>query len=196
MRLFSRKSSGTSTSSPSQPEPPGNVPVRPKIGLAIGSGVARGWGHIGVLKALHNLGIKPDVVAGTSVGALVGAAYLISRLDVLEEWTRDLTKMRIVRLLDFKMRSGGLVGGQKLVNEMLEHFGDIRIEELPIPFVAVTTDLLTGHEVWLRKGSLVEAIRASFSIPGIFKPMQIDGRWLVDGALTNQIGRASCRERV
>lgn len=167
--------------------------MRPKLGLALGSGVARGWSHIGVLKALHNMGIRPDVVAGTSVGALVGAAYLISRLDVLEEWTRELTKLRIVRLLDFKMRSGGLVGGQKLVNEMLDHFGDIRIESLPVPFLAVATDLLTGHEVWLRKGPIVDAVRASFSIPGIFRPAHMDGRWLVDGALTNPLPVSICR---
>lgn len=192
MGLFSRKSNGPATPSETQ-ETAVTPPVRPRVGLALGSGVARGWGHIGVLKALHNLGFRPDVVAGSSVGALVGAAYLISRLDVLEEWTRDLTKLRIVRLLDFKMRSGGLVGGQKLVNEMLDHFGDVNIEELPIPFIAVATDLLTGHEVWLRKGSVVEAIRASFSIPGIFKPANIDGRWLVDGALTNPLPVSICR---
>lgn len=193
MGLFSRKSGGASTTTPSQPDSSIIEPPRPRIGLALGSGVARGWGHIGVLKALHNLGFRPDVVAGTSVGSLVGAAYLISRLDVLEEWTRDLNKLRIVRLLDFKMRSGGLVGGQKLVNEMLEHFGDVNIEELPIPFIAVATDLLTGHEVWIKKGRLVDAIRASFSIPGIFKPAQIDGRWLIDGALTNPLPVSVCR---
>lgn len=192
MRLFSRKSGGSSTP-PSPPDGTATPPARPRIGLALGSGVARGWGHIGVLKALHNLGFRPDVVAGSSVGALVGAAYLISRLDVLEDWTRDLTKLRIVRLLDFKMRSGGLVGGEKLVAEMLEHFGDVNIEELPVPFIAVATDLLTGHEVWLRKGPVVDAIRASFSIPGIFRPAHINGRWLVDGALTNPLPVSICR---
>ncbi len=192
MGLFDRKKPAVGDAPPPPPpEPP--VSTRPKVGLALGSGVARGWGHIGVLKALHNLGLKPDVIAGSSVGALVAGAYLVSRLDVLEEWCRDLNKLRIVRLLDFKIRSGGLVGGNKLVDEMLEHFGDVNIEDLPIPFVAVATDLLTGHEVWLRKGSMIDAIRASFSIPGIFKPIQSEGRWLVDGALTNPLPVSVCR---
>jgi len=191
MGLFDRKKQVPNESAPPTTETP--TQTRPKVGLALGSGVARGWGHIGVLKALHNLGIKPDVIAGSSVGALVAGAYLVHRLDVLEDWARNLTKMRIVRLLDFKVRSGGLVGGQKLVDEMLEHFGDVNIEDLPIPYTAVATDLLTGHEVWLRNGSMVESIRASFSIPGIFRPVQYEGRWLVDGALTNPLPVSVCR---
>jgi NTE family protein len=191
MGLFDRKKPTPAEGASPPMEPP--APARPKVGLALGSGVARGWGHIGVLKALHNLGIKPDVIAGSSVGALVAGAYMVSRLDVLEEWARNLTKLRIVRLLDFKVRSGGIVGGEKLVDEMLEHFGDIKIEELPYPFVAVATDLLNGHEVWLRRGSLVDAIRASFSIPGIFRPALVDGRWLIDGALTNPLPISVCR---
>lgn len=189
MAVFWKRTEEKAAPEPSVPP----VSKRPKIGLALGGGVARGWGHIGVLKALHNMGLKPDVVAGTSVGALVGAAYLISRLDVLEEWARGLNKMRIVRMLDFKVRSGGLVGGKKLVEEMYEHFGDVKIEDLPVPFAAVATDLLTGHEVWLKTGPLVDAVRASFSIPGIFRPAQIDNRWLVDGALVNPLPVSICR---
>jgi len=196
MGFFSR-----SSPPPSAPPPPERKPGapfvnntdRPKIGIALGGGVARGWAHIGVLKALHNLGIRPDVIAGTSVGALVGAAYLSSKLDVLEEWTLGLNKRNIVKLLDFKIRAGGLVGGARLVQEMRNHLGDINIEELPKPFVAVATDLLTGHEVWLRKGPLVESIRASFSIPGIFRPAMVEGRWLIDGALTNPLPISICR---
>lgn len=195
MGIFSRRDSGTSdaTQQPSEAAADKRVPKKPKLGLALGSGVARGWAHIGVVKALHNLGIRPDVVTGTSVGALVGGAYLINRLDVLEEWTRALNKVRIVRLLDFKMRAGGLVGGKKLVAAMLENFGDITIEELPTPFVAIATDLLSGHEVWLKEGTMVDAIRASFSIPGIFRPAHVDGRWLIDGALTNPLPVSVCR---
>lgn len=193
MAVFWKRGEGQNADKPSA-GPSSPPPLqRPRIGLALGGGVARGWGHIGVLKALHNLGLRPDVVAGTSVGALVGAAYLVSRLDVLEEWARGLNKLRIVRLLDLKMRSGGLVGGKKLVDAMYEHFGDIRIEDLPVPFVAVATDLLTGHEIWLRHGPLVDAVRASFSIPGIFRPAQVDNRWLVDGALVNPLPVSICR---
>lgn len=190
MRFFRK-----SDTSPQPPTPGigGKQPVKPKIGLALGGGVARGWAHIGVLKALHNMGFRPDVIAGTSVGALVGGAYLCSRLDVLEEWTRNLTKMRVVRLLDLKVRSGGLVGGKKLVAEMYEHFGDVQFSDLPAEFVAVATDLLTGHEIWLRDGNIVDAIRASFSIPGMFRPAQLDGRWLVDGALVNPLPTSVCR---
>jgi NTE family protein len=163
------------------------------VGIALGGGVARGWAHIGVLKALHNLGIKADVVAGTSVGALVGAAYLSSKLDVLEEWALSLTKRSIVKLLDFKIRSGGLVGGNRLVEEMYTHFGNVQFSDLPKPFVAVATDLLTGHEIWLRNGPVVDAVRASFSIPGIFRPALVEGRWLIDGALTNPLPVSICR---
>lgn len=170
-----------------------NQTDRPKVGIALGGGVARGWAHIGALKALHNLGIRPDVVAGTSVGALVGAAYLSSKLDVLEDWTRALNRRSIVKMLDFKIRAGGLVGGNRLVQEMYNHLGDTLTEELPKPFVAVATDLLTGHEVWLKKGRLVDNIRASFSIPGIFRPALVDGRWLIDGALTNPLPVSICR---
>lgn len=170
-----------------------NQSNRPRVGIALGGGVARGWAHIGVLKALHTMGIKPDVVAGTSVGALVGAAYLTSKLDVLEDWCLNLNKRNIVKLLDFKIRAGGLVGGKRLVQEMYNHLGDVRIEELPKPFVAVATDLLTGHEVWLRNGPLVDAVRASFSIPGIFRPALLDGHWLIDGALTNPLPISLCR---
>lgn len=183
---------GDSGEADSNPQPPSSRP-RARIGLALGGGVARGWGHIGVIKGLLTLGIKPDVVVGTSVGALVGAAYLVSRLDALEEWSRALTKTRIVRLLDFQLRSGGLVGGKRLVAEMVQHFGDVRIENLPAPFAAIATDLMVGHEVWIRSGPLVEAVRASFSLPGVFRPAQVDGRWLVDGALVNPLPVSVCR---
>ncbi len=193
MGLFSKSSSSPPTASVIPNDELIVKKPRPKIGLALGGGVARGWAHIGVLKSLHAMGFRPDVVAGTSVGALVGGAYLCSRLDVLEDWARSLTKMKMVRLLDLKMSSGGLVGGKKLVAEMLTHFGDVAIPELPAEYVAVATDLLNGHEVWLREGKLVDAIRASFSIPGMFKPAQVDDRWLVDGALVNPLPVSVCR---
>lgn len=166
---------------------------RPRIGLALGGGVARGWAHIGALRALRRYGIEPDVVAGASVGALVGGVYLAGRLSALEEWARRLTKLRIASYLDLKLSSGGLIGGHHLVAEMKKYIGDIRIETLTTPFVAVATDLVTGHEIWLREGPLVESMRASFSLPGVFPPMHIDDKWLVDGALVNPVPVSVCR---
>jgi len=165
---------------------------RPKIGLALGSGVARGWAHIGVLRALERYGFKPDIVTGTSVGALIGGAYVAGRIDTLEAWVRALTKVKIASYLDFRVRGGGMIGGRHLVDAMRQHLGDTLIEDLPIPFAAIATDLVTGHEVWLRKGSLVEAMRTSFSLPGAFEPIQKNHRWLVDGALVNPVPVSVC----
>lgn len=165
---------------------------RPKIGLALGSGVARGWAHIGVLRALERYGFKPDVVAGTSVGALIGGTYLAGRIDPLEAWVRGLNKVKIASYLDFRVRGGGMIGGRYLVEAMRQHLGNMRIEDLPVPYIAVATDLVTGHEVWLRSGNLVEAMRTSFSLPGAFEPMRKDNRWLVDGALVNPVPVSAC----
>jgi NTE family protein len=164
----------------------------PRIGLALGGGGARGWAHIGVLKALTRAGIVPDVISGTSVGALVGGLHLAGRLDVLEGWSRGLTKFKIASYLDFRV-GGGMIGGHRLSAVLREHLGKVTIEALPKPFTCVATDLLTGHEVWLRKGDLVEMLRASFSLPGLFSPVEVDGRWLVDGALVNPLPVSVCR---
>ncbi|MEI6560153.1 MAG: patatin-like phospholipase family protein [Rhodospirillaceae bacterium] len=171
----------------------GGTSKRPRIGLALGGGVARGWAHIGALRALRRYGIEPDVIAGSSVGALVGGTYLAGRLPTLEDWARKLTRLKIVSYLDLKLASGGLIGGTHLMAEMRRHIGEIKIEDLPAPFVAVTTDLVTGHEMWLRQGSLIEAMRASFSLPGVFPPVKIDGQWLIDGALVNPVPVSVCR---
>ena len=166
--------------------------TQPRIGLALGGGGARGWAHIGVLKALTRAGIVADVVSGTSVGALVGGLHLAGRLDVLEGWSRGLTKLKIASYLDFRV-GGGMIGGHRLSAVLREHLGKVTIEELPKPFTCVATDLLTGHEVWLRKGDLVEMLRASFSLPGLFSPVEVEGRWLVDGALVNPLPISVCR---
>ncbi len=166
---------------------------RPRIGLALGSGVARGWAHLGVIRALARHGIEPDVIAGTSIGAVVGGVHLVGRSDVLEQWARSLTRLRMVSYMDFRVRNGGMIGGRHLVEALRQNIGDIKIEELPIPFVAVATDLVTGHEVWLREGNLVDAMRTSFSLPGVFEPMQHKDRWLVDGALVNPVPVSVCR---
>src|SRR5690242_3803848 len=164
----------------------------PRIGLALGGGGARGWAHIGVLRALEQAGIKADIVCGTSVGALVGALHLAGRLDAMEEWARGLNRLRIARYLDFRV-GGGMISGNRLTAALREQLGDLTIDQLPVPFACVATDLLTGHEVWLRQGNLVEMLRASFSLPGLFSPVEVEGRWLVDGALVNPLPVSVCR---
>jgi NTE family protein len=155
--------------------------------------MARGWAHIGVIRALRDLGFEFDIVAGCSVGALTGGCYLAGQLDALEAWALSLNRLKIVSYLDMKLSSGGLIAGRRLMDEMRQHLGHMRIEDFPVPFVAVATDLVTGHEIWLRQGDLAEAMRASFSLPGVFPPMRIDGRWLADGALVNPLPVTACR---
>lgn len=164
-----------------------------KIGLALGGGAARGWAHIGVLKALHEAGIRPDIIAGTSIGAVVGGCYAAGHLDQLEEFARELTPRRIFGYLDFNFAGNGLIGGQKLCERLDRHMGNQRIEDLATRFTAVATEIGTGHEHWLSRGKLVDAVRASYALPGIFKPVRINGRWLFDGALVNPIPVSVCR---
>lgn len=171
----------------------GNTMTRPIIGLALGSGVARGWAHIGVLRRLEQEGIKPDIVCGTSIGALVGGMYLAGKLDALEDWARDLGKSSLFRFLDIRLSGGGLISGRKLFSLLEENLGDIMIEDLPVPFSAITTELGTGHEIWIQEGNLAKAISASYALPGLFSPQQIDDRWLIDGALTNPVPVSVCR---
>jgi NTE family protein len=166
---------------------------RPRIGLALGSGVARGWAHLGVIRALARHGIEPDVIVGTSIGAVVGGVHLTGQSEALEQWARSLTRLRMISYMDFRVRNGGMIGGKRLVDALRQNIGDTKIEDLPIPFVAVATDLVTGHEVWLREGDLVDAMRTSFSLPGVFEPMQHHDRWLVDGALVNPVPVSVCR---
>lgn len=163
------------------------------IGLALGSGIARGFAHIGVLKALDRYGIKPSIVAGTSMGAVVGGCFLANKLDELEDWALSLNRRRIFKYLDFKVRSPGLIGGRKLAAILDEHFGDMLIEDQKLPFVAIATDIVTGHEVWLRKGRFADNLRASFSLPGVFPPMSLNGRTLIDGALVNPVPVSACQ---
>lgn len=164
-----------------------------KIGLALGGGAARGWAHIGVLRALEKAGIKPDIIAGTSIGAVVGGCYAAGRLDDVEDFARSLTKRRIFGYLDFNFKGTGLINGQRLVEMLDRHLGGCNIEELGTRFTAVATEIGSGHEVWLSRGRLVDAVRASYALPGVFKPVKIDGRWLFDGALVNPIPVSVCR---
>ena len=167
-------------------------PSRPRIGLALGSGSARGWSHIGVLRTLVRAGIEPDVVCGTSVGALVGAVYAAGRLDWLHDWVSSLTWQGVVAMLDLRM-GGGLIEGGKLTGFFRTHFEDRGIEQLPRAFGCVATELATGREVWLREGPVIDAVRASIALPGLFTPAQLDGRLLVDGGLVNPVPVSLCR---
>lgn len=157
--------------------------MRKKLGLVLGSGAARGWAHVGVLRGLEEIGLKPDVVAGCSVGALVGGAYLVGALKELEAWARELKPLSALKSFSLGVARGGLVNTAPAFRAF--HAYDQRIEDLPIRFGAVAADLGTGEEVWLTEGSLIEAARASSAIPVIFHAVRRDGRWLVDGALAN-----------
>lgn len=168
-------------------------PRRPKIGLALGGGAARGWAAIGVVRRLKEAGIVPDVVAGTSMGAVVGACDLAGRLDALERFATDLTPRRVFGLLDVRLGGSGLVSGNRLADLLVSHIDDLRVEDLGRPFTAVATELATGHEIWLNSGRLVDALRASYALPGIFEPVTIGRRLLVDGALVNPVPVSVCR---
>lgn len=165
---------------------------RPRLGLALGSGSARGWAHIGVIRALEQAGYRPDVICGTSIGALVGAVHAAGHLDWLDGWVRQLNWQGVVSLMDFKM-GGGLIEGARLTGFFRQHFEDKGIEHLPRPFACVATELGTGREVWLREGPVIDAVRASIALPGLFTPAQLDDRLLVDGGLVNPVPVSLCR---
>lgn len=191
-RLWNRqKDSPPETTTPVDRQEP--QAVTPRIGLALGGGAARGWAHIGVLRTLLAAGIVPDVIAGTSIGALVGAAWAAGRLDALEEWSRTITRRRMLGLLDVRIGASGLIGGTRLMHLMRQNFGDTNIEDLDTRFAAIATELGSGHEIWLTRGNLTEAVRASYALPGIFGPVNIAGRWLMDGALVNPIPVSAAR---
>jgi NTE family protein len=165
----------------------------PGIALALGGGVAPGWAHIGVIRALEEADIPIKMIAGTSIGALVGGCYLAGKLDELEAFARSLTPRRIVGFLDVSLRGAGLISGYKLAEHMEEHMGNVRIENLERPLVCVSTEISTGHEIWLTHGALIDAMRASYALPGIFEPVEIGNRLLVDGALVNPVPVSVCR---
>jgi len=166
---------------------------RPTIGLALGGGVARGWAHIGVVQRLDELGIRPDIVAGTSVGALVGGFWLAGHLPALEVWARGLTKTRMLTYFDVMLGGSGIMGGKRLEKALHRYLPRTDISQLPQRFVAVTSELATGHEIWLMDGDLGEAIQAAYALPGVFPPRAMGGRWLIDGALVNPLPVSACR---
>ncbi|MPZ56445.1 MAG: phospholipase [Rhizobiales bacterium] len=169
------------------------VAEHPTIGLALGGGAARGFAHIGVLRTLAKHGIQPDVIVGTSIGAVVGGCHAAGQLDEFEEWCSRLNTRRLLGYLDVSFSGAGLIGGGRLANRLEKSIGRTVIEDLPIRFAAIATEVKTGHEIWLTRGLLVEAMRASYALPGIFPPVHVGGRWLVDGALVNPVPVSAAR---
>ena len=166
---------------------------RPVIGLALGGGAARGLAHIGIVRTLIAHGIVPNVVVGTSIGAVVGGAYATGQLDTLEEWARKLQPRNLLGYLDIRLNGSGLIGGDKLAAQLEAAIGPILIEDLPMKFATVATEVRTGHEIWLTHGRMVDAMRASYALPGIFSPVLVGDRWLVDGALVNPVPVSAAR---
>ena len=172
-----------------------NLTELPKIGLALGSGASRGWSHIGVIKALLKEGIEPNIVCGTSVGAIVGGAYVAGNLDKLEHWVRDSKRSDVLRFFSVNFSQSGFVDAERL-NWFLHSYiaaTDQRIEDMPKKFAAVSTNLDTGREVWFKEGGLANAVRASMALPGLFPAVRNDRRWLVDGGLVNPVPVTTCR---
>ncbi len=173
--------------------PSADTPMRrPVVGLALGSGSARGWAHIGIIQGLEAIGVRPQVVAGTSIGALVGAVYVSGQLDDFSEWVRALTARDVFGLLDFTW-SGGMVKGQKLFGFFEEKHRNPNIEELEQRYVSVATEMKSGREIWITRGPILPAARASCAIPGLFSPVQFEERWMLDGGLVNPVPVSACR---
>jgi len=189
--LFARARNGDRAAEASTHAQPATV--RPTIGLALGGGAARGFAHIGVIRALEAHGIVPDVIVGTSIGAVVGGCYAAKEMDNLDRWARTLTVRGVLGYLDISLSGSGLIGGGHLAAQLETGLKESRVEDLPIRFAAIATEFNTGHEIWLTRGRLSDALRASYSLPGIFPPVRIGGRWLVDGALVNPVPVSAAR---
>lgn len=157
------------------------------VSLVLGSGGARGLAHIGIIHWLEEHGYTIEAISGSSMGALIGGIYAAGKLDVYTKWVSELRQSDVLRLLDFTFSGAGLFSGERVMDTLRKLVGDARIENLPIDFTAVATDLDNEKEVWLSQGSLFDAIRASISIPSIFVPVKHKGRLLVDGGLLNPI---------
>lgn len=169
-------------------------PPKRRIGLALGSGAARGLAHIGVIHELEAMGVKPDLVAGASIGALVAAAYVTGHLQTLEEWLGTLSTREIIYYMDLSLLdSGGFADAGNLIDYFKQAMGNPNIEDLEMPFVAVATDMHTGREIWLREGPIWDAVRASIGIPGLLSPVRRGYRYLVDGGVVNPVPVSACR---
>lgn len=191
--LFARVRNGDRSADATIEPPLLPTATRPSIGLALGGGAARGFAHIGVMRTLVAHGIVPDVIVGTSIGAVVAGCYAAGQLDSLEGWSRKLTVRNVLGYLDINLSGSGLIRGGHLATALAQELTDRRIDDLPIRFAAIATEFNTGHEIWLTRGRLADALRASYALPGIFPPVKIGGRWLVDGALVNPVPVSAAR---
>ena len=169
--------------------------VAPKIGLALGSGASRGWSHIGIIKALLREGIEPDIVCGTSVGAMIGACYLAGNLINLENWVLNSTRTDVLKFFNVRLTKSGFVDSDRLSRFLYQYVAaeNLLIENLPNRFAAISTDLENGREVWFQEGGLADAVRASMALPGLFPAVRHEHRWLVDGGLVNPVPVITCR---
>ena len=172
-----------------------NTGDSPKIGLALGSGASRGWSHIGIIKALLREGIEPDIVCGTSVGAMIGACYLAGNLVKLENWVLSSTRTDVLKFFNVKLTQSGFVDGDRLKRFLYQYVArqDLQIQNLSKPFTAISTDLENGREFWFQEGGLADAVRASMALPGLFPAVRHEHRWLVDGGLVNPVPVSTCR---
>jgi len=169
--------------------------ISPKIGLVLGSGASRGWSHIGIIKALLREGIKPDIVCGTSVGAMIGGCYLAGNLVALENWVLTSTRADVLRFFNVRLTRSGFVDKERFSGFLYQYVAarDVLIENLPRPFAAISTNLENGREVWFQQGGLADAIRASMALPGLFPAVRHNHHWMVDGGLVNPVPVSTCR---
>jgi NTE family protein len=186
-KLRSSSENGSVEKSVTTPAIKKSTSVEPVIGLALGGGSARGWAHIGILKKLDAMGIRPKVVVGTSIGSVVGGSWAAGKLPELESFARSISKRSMLGMMDLRIMGSGLISGDRLRKQLEERFQGGLIEELPVKFAAIATELKTGHEIWLTRGIITDAMRASYALPGIFVPVQVGGRWLIDGAISNPV---------
>ncbi len=160
---------------------------KPTVALALGAGGAKGLAHIGVIEEIEAQGFHIVAIAGTSMGALIGGIHAMGKLDAYRDWVCALARFDVVRLLDWTFSGGGLIKGERIIGTLRGLIGDTMIEDLPLAFTAVATDLDRGREVWLRRGSLFDAIRASIAVPTVFRPHRLNGHRMIDGALLNPV---------
>jgi len=165
-----------------------------KIALALGSGSARGMAHIGVIQRLEELGIRPDIVVGTSIGSVIAGCYLTRHLNDFSEWIQSLSSTQVFHYMSVSLTAaGGVAHATRLIEYFMAEYGNPDIEDLPLPFAAVATDLYRGREVWIQRGPIWDAVRASMAIPGILTPVRYRDSWLVDGGLVNPVPVSVCR---